>query len=134
MLTTLQAPDHGSIGIDGWIQRRCLTKSGRRIGIVFQDPSLDARADRAGKTYELHGVLYHVPRKLRLERAEMLLKLFELWEERDAFVKTFCGGMKRRLEKSRAGFCTRRASCFSTSPRSASIRKAANSSGRTSSS
>ena len=46
-------------------------------------------------------MLYHVPRKVRLERAEMLLKLFELWEKRDAFVKTFSGGMKRRLEIAR---------------------------------
>ena len=46
-------------------------------------------------------MLYHVPRKLRLERTEMLLKLFELWEQRDAIVKTFSGGMKRRLEIAR---------------------------------
>ena len=50
---------------------------------------------------ELHGVLYHVPRKLRAERIEMLLKLFELWERRDDYVKTFSGGMRRRLEIAR---------------------------------
>jgi ABC-2 type transport system ATP-binding protein len=50
---------------------------------------------------DLHGVLYHVPRKVRHERTEMLLKLFELWERRKDFVKTFSGGMKRRLEIAR---------------------------------
>jgi ABC-2 type transport system ATP-binding protein len=50
---------------------------------------------------ELHGVLYHVPRKVRRERIELLLKRFELWERKDAFVKTFSGGMKRRLEIAR---------------------------------
>ena len=50
---------------------------------------------------ELHGVLYHVPRKLRAQRTEELLKLFELWERKDAYVKTFSGGMKRRLEIAR---------------------------------
>ena len=50
---------------------------------------------------ELHGVLYHVPRKLRHERTEMLLKLFELWDRKDDFVKQFSGGMKRRLEIAR---------------------------------
>ena len=50
---------------------------------------------------ELHGVLYHVPRKVRRERAEMLLKLFELWDRRLTLVKKFSGGMKRRLEIAR---------------------------------
>ncbi len=50
---------------------------------------------------DLHGVLYHVPRKLRAERTENLLKLFELWERKDDYVKTFSGGMKRRLEIAR---------------------------------
>jgi ABC-2 type transport system ATP-binding protein len=50
---------------------------------------------------EIHGVLYHVPRRTRGERIEVLLKLFELWDRRDSFVKTFSGGMKRRLEIAR---------------------------------
>src|SRR4051794_41341702 len=50
---------------------------------------------------EIHGVLYGMPRKERRERAETLLKLFELWDRRDARVKTFSGGMRRRLEIAR---------------------------------
>src|SRR6476469_2520892 len=50
---------------------------------------------------DLHGVLYHVPRKLRAERIETLLKLFELWDRRTSLVKTFSGGMRRRLEIAR---------------------------------
>jgi ABC-2 type transport system ATP-binding protein len=50
---------------------------------------------------EIHGVLYHVPRRTRHDRTEQLLKLFELWDRRDAYVKTFSGGMKRRLEIAR---------------------------------
>jgi ABC-2 type transport system ATP-binding protein len=50
---------------------------------------------------EIHGVLYHVPHKLRGHRAEELLKLFELWERRNEQVKKFSGGMKRRLEIAR---------------------------------
>jgi ABC-2 type transport system ATP-binding protein len=46
-------------------------------------------------------VLYHVPRKVRGERIELLLKLFELWDRKDSYVKTFSGGMKRRLEIAR---------------------------------
>jgi ABC-2 type transport system ATP-binding protein len=67
---------------------------------VFQDPSLDQDLT-AKENMELHGILYHVPRKARRERTETLLKLFELWEKRDLLVKKFSGGMKRRLEIAR---------------------------------
>ena len=50
---------------------------------------------------ELHGVLYHVPRRVRHERIERLLTVFELWDRRDAIVKAFSGGMRRRLEIAR---------------------------------
>ncbi|MEK6860924.1 MAG: ATP-binding cassette domain-containing protein, partial [Nanoarchaeota archaeon] len=47
------------------------------------------------------GVLYHVPIQLRKERIEYLLKFVGLWDRKDSFVKTFSGGMKRRLEMAR---------------------------------
>jgi ABC-2 type transport system ATP-binding protein len=72
----------------------------RRFGIVFQDPSLDGDLT-AYENMDLHGVLYHVARRTRVERIEGLLKLFELWDRRASLVKTFSGGMKRRLEIAR---------------------------------
>jgi ABC-2 type transport system ATP-binding protein len=50
---------------------------------------------------DLHGALYGVPRRIRRERTEMLLRLFDLWERRDSAVKEFSGGMRRRLEIAR---------------------------------
>jgi ABC-2 type transport system ATP-binding protein len=50
---------------------------------------------------ELHGVLYHIAKRVRVERIELLLRQFELWERRSDYVKTFSGGMKRRLEIAR---------------------------------
>src|SRR3954466_9616788 len=97
MLTTLLRPTSGAITIDGLDPAAKPLEDRRRFGIVFQDPSLDHELT-AYENLDLHGVLYHVPRKVRAERIESLLTLFELWDRRDARVKTFSGGMKRRLE------------------------------------
>jgi ABC-2 type transport system ATP-binding protein len=46
-------------------------------------------------------VLYGVPKKIRRQRIEELLKFVGLWERKDDLVKNFSGGMKRRLEAAR---------------------------------
>src|SRR4029450_40840 len=81
MLTTLMTPTSGTIEIDGLDPRRSPHEVRHRFGIVFQDPSLDGELT-AYENMELHGVLYHVPRRVRTERIEQLLKIFELWEKR----------------------------------------------------
>ena len=100
MLTTLLKPTSGTIELDGLNPMVQQKEARRRFGIVFQDPSLD-NEQTAYENMELHGVLYRVPRKVRVERIEHLLKLFELWERKDSLVKEFSGGMKRRLEIAR---------------------------------
>jgi ABC-2 type transport system ATP-binding protein len=100
MLTTLLRPTSGVVELDGLDPTVRRDEVRRRFGVVFQDPSLDQDLT-AWENMEVHGVLYGVPRKERHERAEELLKLFELWERRASLVKTFSGGMRRRLEIAR---------------------------------
>ena len=100
MLTTMLKPTSGEIELDGLNPLVKQNEARQRFGIVFQDPSLDGDLT-AAENMEIHGVLYHVPRKVRRQRTEELLKLFELWDRRGEQVKKFSGGMKRRLEIAR---------------------------------
>jgi ABC-2 type transport system ATP-binding protein len=100
MLTTILHPTSGSITLNDIDPVREPEQARRTFGIVFQDPSLDDDLT-AWENMDLHGVLYDVPDRERRQRNEDLLKFVDLWDRRDSFVKSFSGGMKRRLEIAR---------------------------------
>ena len=84
-------------GYDVETQRNAVRQS---IGLVFQDPSLDDQLT-AIENLRFHSHVYNVPGHERAGRIEEVLRVVELWERRNAVVKTFSGGMKRRLEIAR---------------------------------
>lgn len=100
MLTTLLRPTEGSVHLAGYDVTREQDKARASFGIVFQDPSLDDELT-AYENMELHAVLYSVPGKSRRQRINDLMKLVDLDDRADSKVKTFSGGMKRRLEIAR---------------------------------
>ncbi len=70
------------------------------IGLVFQEPTLDEYLT-AEQNLRFHAYAYRVPKDVREKRIDELLELLELSERRNSKVRTFSGGMKRRLEIAR---------------------------------
>ncbi|MBN2121783.1 ATP-binding cassette domain-containing protein [Candidatus Micrarchaeota archaeon] len=100
MLATLLPATSGKAEIEGKSITSDQDGVRKSIGIVFQDQSLDDELT-AYENMDLHGRLYRMEGKLRKERALELLKLVELEGRKDDLVKTFSGGMRRRLEIAR---------------------------------
>jgi ABC-2 type transport system ATP-binding protein len=100
VLCTLMRPTAGRAKVAGYdvaSQRDAVRQS---IGLVFQDPSLDDQLT-AYENLQFHAHVYDVPGRERARRIEEVLRVVELWDRRDAVVRTFSGGMKRRLEIAR---------------------------------
>ena len=100
MLTTLLAPTSGTATVNGFDIRTDSEAVRKSIGIVFQDQTLDTRLT-AYDNLDIHGRLYGMNSQARKERIKEVLELVELTEWKDKMVKTFSGGMRRRLEIAR---------------------------------
>ncbi len=100
MLCTILKPTSGSATVSGFDIVREANKVRRSIGIVFQDPSIDDRLTGRENLY-MHANLYGVPASEQKERINRILKLVELEDRADDLLRTYSGGMRRRLELGR---------------------------------
>ena len=100
VLCTLLKPTEGTATVAGIDVNHDPDGVRARIGLVFQDPSLDIQLT-ARENLLFHAMAYGVPRAQRKERIAQALVTVDLTDRADALVSTFSGGMKRRLEIAR---------------------------------
>ena len=97
ILTTLLKPTAGSATVMGLDVVKDANKVRKVIGLVPQELTVDD--DLTGReNMMLQSILYNVPKKEAIERIEELIGLVKLEDAADRMVKTYSGGMRKRLE------------------------------------
>lgn len=100
MLSTMIKPSSGDASINGFNVSKERDKVRESIGIIFQENTLDEKLT-AYENLMLHCKLYGLEKSVREERINEVLDMVELSDKKENLVKTFSGGMKRRLEIAR---------------------------------
>ena len=97
ILTTLLKPDDGSARVRGFDVVRDHAKVRQQIGLAGQYAAVDENLT-GFENLEMVGRLYHLGRGRSRQRARELLASFDLAEAGDRLVRTYSGGMRRRLD------------------------------------
>jgi ABC-2 type transport system ATP-binding protein len=100
MLCTILKPTSGTAKVNGFDIVKEARQVRKSIGIVFQEPSVDDRLTGRENLF-MHANLYGVPPGDQKNRIDKILKLVELEDRADDLLRTYSGGMRRRLEIAR---------------------------------
>ena len=101
VLTTLLVPDQGSASVLGVDVVRGAEEVRRQIGLAGQYAAVDENLT-GRENLRLVGRLSHLPAGVVRQRSDDLLARFELADAADRIVRTYSGGMRRRLDLSAA--------------------------------
>ena len=101
VIATLLKPTSGEVFVGGYEVTREPDKVRSKIGIVFQDPSLDNQLTAYDNMY-IHGKLYGLKGRELHDKIMELLEFVDLKQYAHKQVKYFSGGMRRRLEVARS--------------------------------
>jgi ABC-2 type transport system ATP-binding protein len=97
ILTTLSVPTEGRATVAGFDVVHHAEAVRRRIGVAAQQATVDGLLD-ARLNLEMVGRLHHLTKRQARERADELLARLDLADAATRLVKTFSGGMRRRLD------------------------------------
>lgn len=97
MLTTLLKPTAGTAKVAGFDVVKEADSVRRRIGVALQEASLDPLM-KGSELMRLQAVMHGMPKAEAIKRSAELLERVGLTEAADRQVKTYSGGMKRRLD------------------------------------
>ena len=96
IISTILEPDQGSVTISNMTPEKNRTACKRIIGVVPQEISLYDRLT-AQENLQFWGSLYGVDKKTLGKRIDETLMLLGLHDRRNEKIKTYSGGMKRRI-------------------------------------
>ena len=100
ILATLSKPTSGMANICGFNVLEQKNEVRNSIGVVFQEPALDGLLT-GRENLDFHARLYGLEKKKREKRIKKVLNLVGLTSRAETLVKTYSGGMQRRLEIAR---------------------------------
>ncbi len=100
MLSSLLKPTSGTATINGFDSVKQAENVRECIGMVFQDPSSDPILS-AYVNLKLHALLYDVPMSEIDSKIDKVLSLVDLEKRKHDIVRSFSGGMRRRMEIAR---------------------------------
>ena len=97
MLTTLLSATSGDALVAGHSITREPDTVRLNIGVALQDAALDPK-QTGRELLDMQGRLYGIPKERRAERVTELLRLVDIGDAIDDYIRTYSGGMKRRLD------------------------------------
>ncbi|HEX4404261.1 MAG TPA: ABC transporter ATP-binding protein [Polyangia bacterium] len=100
LLSGLLPPDAGTIALDGRPTSPAARAYRARLGVVFQEPSLDLKLT-GRENLRLGAALYGLPRDVAARRIDEALRVMDLGARADEACAKYSGGMRRRIEIAR---------------------------------